>query len=165
MNTDFQSYRIEGYARAAAERGLPSHFSVPLISQVEDTLWQGGCRNGTPVPEQITFVLSLYPWEQYTISEKQTLKEVEMYDHGTLPNLEQLHSLAELVNTMRDNGETVLVHCQAGLNRSGLVTALSLIKRGMKPSTAIAKLRSSRCDMVLCNDVFENYLLSLEKNK
>jgi|ERR1039458_4502472 protein-tyrosine phosphatase len=162
MNADFQNHRIEGYARAAQERGLPAKFSVPLISQIEDTLWQGGCRDGLQVPEHITFVLSLYPWERYSISEKQTLKEVKMYDEGALPSLAQLHSLAELVNTMRDKGETVLVHCQAGLNRSGLVSALSLIKRGMKPTEAIAKLRSSRCDMVLCNDTFENYLLSLK---
>jgi hypothetical protein len=52
-----------------------------------------------------------------------------------------------------------LVHnCQAGLNRSGLISALSLIERGWLPGHAIQLLRAKRHDLVLCNKSFEKYL-------
>jgi protein-tyrosine phosphatase len=51
------------------------------------------------------------------------------------------------------------VHCQAGLNRSGLVTALALILNGMSPERAIGLLRQKRTPLVLCNGAFEAWLL------
>jgi protein-tyrosine phosphatase len=52
-------------------------------------------------------------------------------------------------------------NCQAGLNRSGLVAALALIRDGMTPAQAIELLRSKRSPAVLCNPTFERYLRSL----
>ena len=52
----------------------------------------------------------------------------------------------------------VLVHCQAGLNRSGLVTALALMRAGRSSKDAIDLLREKRCDAVLCNPAFHMWL-------
>jgi protein-tyrosine phosphatase len=57
-------------------------------------------------------------------------------------------------------GDRVLVRCQAGLNRSGLVLALILIKDGLTPQDAIARIRDNRGDDALFNRDFHNWLLT-----
>jgi len=161
MNTDFASHRIEGYARAAEERGIDGSFSVPLISHIEGNLWQGGCQPGARLPDDFAFVLSLYPWGRYELGPNTRRIEIEMYDAGRMPNIAQLHDLAAMVNAAKREGKT-LIHCQAGLNRSGLVAGLSLVLEGMAPSDAVRLLREKRCDMVLCNATFENWLLNYQ---
>ncbi len=76
-----------------------------------------------------------------------------------MPDLRQLFEVAETVNEYRAKGKT-LVHCQAGLNRSGLVAGLALVLDGMAPAAAVNLLREKRCDMVLCNETFRNWLLN-----
>src|SRR4051812_39267412 len=73
-------HRMSGYARAALEAGKPGYFDVPLISQVKDNLWQGGCIHGLTLPDDFDFVLSLYPWGKYTLGPNTVRKEVTMYD-------------------------------------------------------------------------------------
>lgn len=46
------------------------------------------------------------------------------------------------------------VHCTAGLNRSALIVALALVKLGWEPETAVAHLRTARCENVLSNPTF-----------
>jgi len=164
--TDFDSHRIEGYARAALEKDPEADgwFRVPLISHVEGNLWQGGCHNMKELPTDFEYVVSLYPWERYILGPKTHRDEIEMYDHGTMPDIKQLHEIARKVNEYRARGKT-LVHCQAGLNRSGLVAGLALILGGMEPKEAIALLRKQRCDMVLCNETFENWLRNYGSKK
>lgn len=55
-------------------------------------------------------------------------------------------------------GDRVLVRCQAGLNRSGLVTALVLMREGFSPVEAIALIRLRRSPWALCNDDFVRWL-------
>jgi hypothetical protein len=57
-------------------------------------------------------------------------------------------------------GDRVLVRCQAGLNRSGLVTALILIKDGMNPESAIRTIRKNRADIALFNEHYVNWLMT-----
>jgi len=56
-------------------------------------------------------------------------------------------------------GDRVLVRCQAGLNRSGLVTALIMIKDGLTPQEAINTIRESRGPDALFNENFHAWLL------
>jgi hypothetical protein len=58
-------------------------------------------------------------------------------------------------------GKKVLVRCQAGINRSGLVTALVLIRDGYAPVDAIRLIRDKRCEAALSNSLFEEYLLNV----
>ena len=57
------------------------------------------------------------------------------------------------------SGDRVLVRCQAGLNRSGLVLALILIKDGLTPQEAINRIRDNRGKDALFNEDFHAWLL------
>lgn len=154
---DFENHHIEGYARAAQEKGDSGYFKCDLVSQIDGNRWTGGCYDSVPLPEDFEYVLSVYQWERYKLPDGCERLEVEMYDSGDIPDVEQLHELADWVNEKRALGKT-LVHCQAGLNRSSLVTALALVKSGKEPQEAIDLLREKRSPMVLCNQHFENWL-------
>lgn len=86
------------------------------------------------------------------------LEGVELYVHwliddGPAPDLVTVRALADLVDDLRRDGKRVLVHCQAGINRSGLISAASLIRAGYTPDDAIAAVRASRAG-ALDNDEF-----------
>jgi rhodanese-related sulfurtransferase len=150
-------YRITGWVPHAAARGIDPNLDVPLISHVEGNLWQGGCLGGVRLPDYFDFVLSLYPWESYTLGPNTERAEVKMYD-SLDQTFEQVDELAHLVKEYLDADKTVLVHCQAGLNRSGLLAARTLMLLGHTPEVAIEMLRTKRSPLVLCNEAFENWL-------
>lgn len=161
---DFTSHHIEGFARAALEQGKNGYFSVPLISQIikDDgwDLWVGGCIDGVVLPDHFDYVLSLYPWEKFTLSPNTQRDEVKLYDSADVPDSDELYDLANKVVKRLDGGDTVLVHCQAGLNRSNLIAALAIVLGGDKtPEEAISLLRERRSSVVLCNQTFERWLL------
>jgi hypothetical protein len=161
MQTDLASHHIEGYANAALQDGATyadAHFDLPLISHIEGNLWMGGCIDGATLPYDFAHVISLYKWERYQRGPNTTLVEVKMYDSAEVPPTYWMDEIADMVNDRVEEGKT-LVHCQAGLNRSGLISALSLIKRGWAPADAIALLRQQRTPLVLCNKTFEDWLL------
>lgn len=155
--TDFSSHHIEGYAQAAIEAGREAYFKVPLISEVLPGLWQGGCKDGVALPEDFDFVVSLYPWEQYHLGPKTQRVEQREFDSADVPDV---GSLVDLAYAAWQAGQKVLIHCQAGLNRSGLTTAQVLMRDGYTAADAIALLRKGRCDMVLCNAAFVSWLLT-----
>lgn len=68
--------------------------------------------------------------------------------------------LARLAHEEWKSGAQVLIRCQTGVNRSGLVTALVLMLDGYTAAEAIALLRSQRSSVVLCNENFEAWLLT-----
>lgn len=152
---DVTTHHIEGIAR---EGNKP--FSCPLISHVDGNLWQGGCIGGMHLPDDFEFVVSLYPWERYEIGPKTVRIEAELYDAAEMPDERQIRDLARIVNAFRAHGKT-LVHCQAGLNRSALVSGLALVLGGMPAAQAIALLRGQRSPAVLSNKVFEDWLLNI----
>lgn len=57
-------------------------------------------------------------------------------------------------------GDRVLVRCQAGLNRSGLVTALILMSTGLDAESAIALIRTNRAEIALFNEHYVEWLLA-----
>ena len=81
-------------------------------------------------------------------------------DGPVLPDTYVLDDLATMVAKRVRAGMQVLVHCDAGLNRSGLVAGLALLKLGYKNDDALALLRKKRCAEVLHNPIFRKYLLS-----
>jgi protein-tyrosine phosphatase len=71
-----------------------------------------------------------------------------------------LDAAVEVARTY-SNGETVLVTCAAGLNRSGLVVALALLEFGVDVNTAIGAIRRARGAQALCNPHFVQFLYSV----
>jgi hypothetical protein len=147
---DFASHKIEGFV------GGVGFVSTPLFSQIDGNLWMGGCPV-VALPKEFQFVINLYPWGEYDLHGHQVSTSARLFDHAELPDERLLNALAAHVNECRAIGPT-LVHCQAGLNRSGLVTALALMRAGKSSKEAIDLLREKRCDAVLCNSQFHMWL-------
>ena len=148
---DFENHHIEGFAYMGN-----TPFNVPLLSEIEPGFWQGGC----PVdlaPREFDFIINLYPWGAYQTHEHQIILQARLFDSGNIPDERRLLLIARHVNQCRKVGMT-LVHCQAGLNRSALVAGLALVETGMSGRGAIDLLRKKRCDAVLCNKTFEQWL-------
>lgn len=139
-----------------------TYFDVPFISLIVPGFYQGGCEQGLILPREIEHVVSLYQWERYIRHDGvKTFHEVTMYDSSEGPDHDNIVELAALVNKCRVEGPT-LVHCQAGLNRSGLVAGAALVMSGMTGREAIDMLRASRSPAVLCNRTFEQWLLNFK---
>lgn len=134
-------------------------FDVPYISQIDGNLWTGGCADGLVLPAEIKHVVSLYPWEAYSVNhELRSFLAVRMYDNED-QSFKQVRDIAAWVNSCREDGPT-LVHCQAGLNRSALIASYALMLGGMDAADAIALLREKRSPAVLCNKAFEQWLVA-----
>jgi protein-tyrosine phosphatase len=156
---DWRTGKISGNAAVKYNPATPwsSYFEVPMISHVEGNLYQGGCEDGYKLDDDFHLVVSLYPWEQYTLGPDTSRIEVRMYDSKDGILWEDLHRASDAVVEGLKHGK-VLVHCQAGLNRSGLVAGIALMKMGHTAQEAIDLLRHSRSPMVLCNDTFVGQL-------
>ena len=74
-------------------------------------------------------------------------------------DLDRLRQAVEFGYDRWKSGDRVLVRCQAGLNRSGLVTALMMIKDGLTAQSAINCIRESRGPDALFNENFHAWLL------
>lgn len=139
-----------------------------LWSEILPGLYQGGTAHGDEVhqgrlvpaitPADFDTVVTLYasaqPVDWY-------VKEVRVgfFDHSEV-DLDE-HDLAHAVRTAyRDwsRGKRVLIRCQAGWNRSGLITALVLLLAGYTPEDAIALIRDKRSPHALCNRHFERWI-------
>lgn len=139
-----------------------------LWSELLPGLWMGGTADhdvtmyGTDDPEitreHFDTVVTLYAWagpvDWY-------VKEVRLgfFDHNEV-DLDE-HDLAHAVRVAyRDwsRGKRVLVRCQAGWNRSGLIMALVLLLAGKSVDEAIALLREKRSPRALSNSHFVRWL-------
>jgi hypothetical protein len=166
IDARIEGTRIKGYAHHGG------YFDVPLFSQITEELWVGG----TPaenleclwhwdddkdeiIEPRFDAILCLYPWEPYLEPEGVVKIEIKMYD-DLQQAFGQVDDFADqLAAWIEDGAEAVLVHCQAGLNRSNLVAARYLIKhKNMTPDEAISLLRSKRHKEVLCNSHFEEWI-------
>jgi len=144
-----------------------------LWSEVLPGLWQGGTHDNDVIwrtggekigvtQKNFDFVATLYadanPVDWF-------VEEVRfgIYD-GNMKDID-LPRLFRVVNRTYEawqDGDRVLVRCQAGWNRSGLVTALVMMKDGMPAEEAIKLLRQKRSPFALCNATFEKWLLGLD---
>lgn len=171
-DTDPTAFEIDFDPRVQRMRGTAIHgntpFDVPYISHVHGNLWQGGCQNGLVLPTEIINVVSLYPWEEYELHEGvANHDQIRAYDSDDNPenpggmSVDQILKLGALVNYYCEQGPT-LVHCQAGLNRSSLIAAVSLILAGVVDTgeEAVALIREKRSPACLCNKSFEQWIVS-----
>jgi len=148
---------IQRMKRVAVHGDTP--FDVPFISEIAPNLWQGGCQDGLILPKFIKHLISLYPWEQYTVQhELSSALTVKMYD-SLDQSFHLIEGIASWINQCRKDGPT-LVHCQAGLNRSSLVAVYALMLEGRSAEKSIEIVRTKRSPACLCNKSFEEWLLS-----
>ncbi len=85
-----------------------------------------------------------------------------LIDHEE-PSVEQLLELVELIDGLLKKGKSVLIHCAAGLGRTGTVLASYLvIKKGYSAVEAIEEVRKKRPGSIeLCQ---ENAVRVLEEH-
>ena len=151
-------------ARKMPWSGIAAHgntpFSTTLISEIEDGLYLGGVRSGVKLPDEIEYVVSLYPWGKYTLHDDvQGVFSLALLDSELTPEaLGKFRLAADIVNEFWGRGPT-LVHCQAGLNRSSFTLALAMRQWGSSAQEAIYLIREKRSPACLCNPYFEEYLL------
>ncbi len=68
------------------------------------------------------------------------VKHLPIPDFGT-PSLAELRELADWITAETGNGSAVLVHCCAGIGRSGMVAAAYLVAKGCEVTTAIEHVK------------------------
>jgi len=162
--THWSQYRSKGNVASLYYAGEASYFDTKLVSPVVGNLWQGGCKQDVYLGSDFATVVSLYPWERYALDDGVDLYEFEMYDSSEGVEFVHLFKASEAVLKGLAKGKT-LVHCQAGLNRSGLVAAFTLMRLGYSSADAINLLRESRSSFVLCNRAFVKQLGTLDRNR
>jgi Dual specificity phosphatase, catalytic domain len=157
---DWNGHRIVG------ETLIGGHdVDCPLVSHVLGNLYQGGCpdepfaRVDLALPDGFEFVVSLYPWGRYLLPTGCERSEFELHD-STSQDTSRIEEMVDVACDYVARGVT-LVHCQAGLNRSGLIAGRVLMRDGMSADEAIRLLRR-RSPAVLCNPTFEAYLRSFD---
>ncbi len=74
--------------------------------------------------------------------------------------MRRVRTISLAVLTLLRQNRKVLVTCQMGLNRSGLVVGESLILSGMSPLQAIGRIRQKRGPLALSNPAFVHALVT-----
>lgn len=143
-------------------------YSNPLWSEVLNGLWQGGTHDldvdrQLKVPmitnKEFDTVITMYA---YANPVDWFVKEFRygVWDSDiNKMNTEELLDIVRIAHSDWKKGKKVLIRCQAGWNRSGLVTALVLIRDGMDARKAIDLIRKTRSEYALCNKSFEDFLI------
>ena len=146
-----------------ASRALADAIEKKHVSHIYGNIWQGNFFEDPMLPVEFKSVVSLYPWQRLALNPTVLQNRVEylMYDTEDLPvNEDVVLSAAQLTLAFARKGP-VLVHCQAGLNRSGLVVATALWLNGMDPIQAIKLVREKRSPLALRNQRFLGFIEGL----
>ena len=142
-----------------------------LFSMIAPNLFQGGTddldvihlpvtnnRKRTDLP--FDSIVTMYAWARPADWNVQEFRYGVPDASITDIDLTRLREAVEFAYSRWKSGDRVLIRCQAGLNRSGLVTALLLIKDGHSPESAISMIRTGRGEDALFNRDFCNWLLT-----
>ena len=146
-----------------------------LYSMIAPNLFQGGTddldvihlaqtnnRPRTDLP--FDAIVTMYAWARPADWQVQEFRYGVDDAAITDIDLNRLRQAVEFGYDRWKQGDRVLVRCQAGLNRSGLVLALILIKDGLTPTQAIAQIRQNRGEDALFNNNFHNWLIQEGEN-
>lgn len=148
---------------------------TPPFSEILPNLYMGGTHEmatiDRPQPlkefegeNEFDCVVTLYAWAapvNWGVEERRFgFPDAEII-HDYLPTIVEL---AKWAHEKWSANKRVNIRCQAGLNRSGLVTALVLIIHGIDPEEALKIIRDKRSSDALCNLDYEYWLLNEAKN-
>jgi len=144
---------------------------TPLYSEVAPNLFMGGTDDLATIdqPQQLQYfedgntfdcMVTLYAWAapaNWGVEERRFGFPDANIIGECIPTIIEL---AQWAHSKWASGKRVNIRCQAGLNRSGLVTALTLMISGMSADEAINTLRAKRSSYALCNGEYEHWLLT-----
>lgn len=140
-----------------------------LWSEILPNLWQGGTHNSDMIGRHLAEPMitikefdSVYTAYAFANPVDWFVREVRfgfLDSDDTGFDLDELRFVVDSAYRDWKSGKRVLIRCQAGLNRSSIITALVLIKGGHSASEAIELLRDKRSESVLFNPFFERWLL------
>jgi protein-tyrosine phosphatase len=105
-------------------------------------------------------IVTMYAWARPADWKVQEFR-YGIYDSAiTEIDLDRLKQAVEFGYNRWLSGDRLLVRCQAGLNRSGLVTALIMMSTGLDAETAIEQIRKNRGEDALFNNHYVEWLMS-----
>lgn len=158
IQADLNFEPITGYLNIGGQR-----LHVPLISHVVDNLYVGGHSDRLDVGDFFSHIFSLYVWGAPYQSHPDTVHANITLHDATNADLSEVQPFIDSIVEALEAGGNVLVHCQAGINRSNLAAVLALRQwKGMTSGEAIELLRAQRSPLVLANPGFEAYLRGLD---
>lgn len=159
---------VEQLARPDYQPRYEDWANEPLWSEVFNGLWQGGTddddthvAHAKPMitTKEFDTVITMYayanPVDWFVKELRYGVWDSNMKDF----KVEELFEIVRFAHTEWKAGKKVLIRCQAGWNRSGLIMALVLMREGWSAEKAISTIRSNRSKYALKNSVFANWLM------
>jgi hypothetical protein len=144
---------------------------ISLYSEIAPNLFMGGTADEDVIHQAVAYnkartdlpfdaIITMYAWANPADWRVQEFR-YGIYDSAIADiDLDRLKQAVEFGYNRWLSGDRVLVRCQAGLNRSGLVTALIMMSTGLDAETAIEQIRKNRADIALFNNNYVEWLMS-----
>jgi len=148
-----------------------SYQPTSLYSEIAPNLFMGGTADEDVIHQAVAYnkartdlpfdaIITMYAWANPADWRVQEFR-YGIYDSAIADiDLDRLKQAVEFGYNRWLSGDRVLVRCQAGLNRSGLVTALIMMSTGLDAETAIEQIRKNRADVALFNNDYVEWLMS-----
>lgn len=129
-------------------------------SEVIPGLYQGG---GCDVRDaDFDFILTLSDWTEEAFPCPARIPGCSwLFDDGPLPDTMKVESWGRFLASLVEREQRVLVRCQAGLNRSGMVVAATLVELGHTAEEAVRLVRRARGMYALSNPHFLEWVYTL----
>lgn len=131
---------------------------LPNYSRIEEGLWLGGYVREPPKKTQA--VLNLCETEDLYRAESHKWEPIR--DAAPAPNLDWLREQVVYIETQRNAGRIVYVHCRNGVSRSGMVLAAYLMRRDSLSRDQALELLRIRRPGVRPHQAFMQLLLEWE---
>jgi len=147
-----------------------SYQPTSLYSEIAPNLFMGGTADEDVIHQAVAYnkartdlpfdaIITMYAWANPADWRVQEFR-YGIYDSAIADiDLDRLKQAVEFGYNRWLSGDRVLVRCQAGLNRSGLVTALIMMSTGLDAETAIEQIRKNRADIALFNNNYVEWLM------
>ncbi len=148
-----------------------SYQPTSLYSEIAPNLFMGGTADEDVIHQPVAYnkaradlpfdaIITMYAWANPADWKVQEFR-YGIYDSDISQiDLDRLKQVVEFGYNRWLSGDRVLVRCQAGLNRSGLVTALIMMSTGLDAETAIEQIRKNRAEIALFNTHYVEWLLT-----